>query len=459
MELSSLTALSPIDGRYGDQISSLRAIFSEFGFFKFRVYVEVRWLQKLASQSAIKEIPSFNKEIKNFLDAIFANFGLKDANRIKAIEKIVNHDMKAVEYFLKEKIIKEPTLQKISEFVHFACTSEDINNLSYALMLIHLRQFILLPIWKEIISKTYSFAKCYRDLPLLSRTHGQPATPSTLGKEIANFVYRMNRIYLQLEQVEILGKINGTVGNYNAHIVAYPEIDWHRLSEEFVTELGIRWNPYTTQIEPHDYIAEMLSCIARFNSVIIDFNRDMWGYITLNYFKQKIVATEISSSIMPHKINPIDFENSEGNLGLANAIINHLVEKLPISRWQRDLTDSTVLRNLGVGIGQSMIAYQSTLKGISKLKANKSVLLAELDNNWQILAEPIQTVMRRYGMNYPYERLKKLTRGKNVNAAIVRAFIDDLSLSEEEKKRLKMLTPRNYIGRAVEMVNELEKII
>lgn len=456
MELSSLTAVSPVDGRYGDKVSPLRAIFSEFGLLKFRVQVEVRWLQKLAACDAIKEVPPFDDQANGYLDAIVANFSVEDAERIKTIERTTNHDVKAVEYFLKEKVAAQPALLAVSEFIHFACTSEDINNLSHGLMLATARETILLPAWRQIIDGVTALAERYRDIPLLSRTHGQPATPSALGKEMANVAYRMTRQYSQLEQAEILGKINGAVGNYNAHMVAYPEVDWHRFSEEFVTELGIGWNPFTTQIEPHDYIAEVFDCIARFNTIVIDFDRDVWGYIALNHFKQRTVAGEIGSSTMPHKVNPIDFENSEGNLGLANAVMNHLAAKLPVSRWQRDLTDSTVLRNLGVGIGYALIAYQSTLKGISKLEVNQAHLLAELDHNWEVLAEPIQTVMRRYGIEKPYEKLKELTRGKRVDAEGMKAFIDSLPLPDAEKARLKTLTPANYIGRAAAMVDELK---
>ncbi|MFZ4832831.1 adenylosuccinate lyase [Rouxiella sp. Mn2063] len=455
MELSSLTAVSPVDGRYGDKVSALRTIFSEFGLLKFRVQVEVRWLQKLAACSAIKEVPAFDADANAFLDQLVANFDEKDAQRIKDIEKTTNHDVKAVEYFLKEKVADIPALHAVSEFIHFACTSEDINNLSHALMLETARQDVVLPYWLKIIDAIKALAHQYRDIPLLSRTHGQPATPSTIGKEFANVAYRMDRQYKQLQQVEILGKINGAVGNYNAHIVAYPEVDWHQFSEEFVTSLGITWNPYTTQIEPHDYIAELFDCVARFNTILIDFDRDIWGYIALNHFKQKTIAGEIGSSTMPHKVNPIDFENSEGNLGLSNAVLQHLASKLPVSRWQRDLTDSTVLRNLGVGLGYALIAYQSTMKGVSKLEVNEANLVDELDRNWEVLAEPIQTVMRRYGIEKPYEKLKELTRGKRVDAQGMQVFIDGLDLPEEEKVRLKAMTPANYIGRAGKMVDEL----
>ncbi|EKN3953599.1 adenylosuccinate lyase [Yersinia enterocolitica] len=456
MELSSLTAVSPIDGRYGDKVSALRPIFSEFGLLKFRVQVEVRWLQKLAACAEIKEVPAFDANANAYLDKIVQEFNEQDAQRIKTIERTTNHDVKAVEYFLKEKVASVPALHAVSEFIHFACTSEDINNLSHALMLQTARQDVILPGWRKIIDSIKALAHQYRDLPLLSRTHGQPATPSTIGKELANVAYRMERQFRQLSQVEILGKINGAVGNYNAHIVAYPEVDWHQFSESFVTSLGINWNPYTTQIEPHDYIAELFDCVARFNTILIDFDRDIWGYIALNHFKQKTIAGEIGSSTMPHKVNPIDFENSEGNLGLSNAVLGHLASKLPVSRWQRDLTDSTVLRNLGVGLGYALIAYQATMKGISKLEVNEAHLLEELDHNWEVLAEPIQTVMRRYGIEKPYEKLKELTRGKRVDAAGMQAFIDSLALPEAEKTRLKAMTPANYIGRATTMVDELK---
>ena len=455
MELSALTALSPIDGRYGDKTTELRTIFSEYGLLKYRVHVEVRWLQKLANQADILEVPTLSEQANKHLNEIVDNFNEQDAIRIKTIERTTNHDVKAVEYFLKEKVNTNEELQAINEFIHFACTSEDINNLSYALMLKTARDTVLIPYWNKLIATITTQAKTYRDLPLLSRTHGQPATPSTIGKEFANVAYRLKRQLKQLESIEILGKINGATGNYNAHMVAYPQINWHKFSEEFVTSLGLQWNPYTTQIEPHDYIAEYFDCIARFNTIMIDFDRDVWGYIALNHFKQKTVAGEIGSSTMPHKVNPIDFENSEGNLGLANAIMSHLGSKLPISRWQRDLTDSTVLRNLGVGIGYAIIAYQSTLKGLNKLEVNQEYLLDELNRNWEVLAEPIQTVMRRYGIEKPYEKLKELTRGKRVDAQGMQQFIDSLALPEHEKTRLKQLTPANYIGFAINFVDEL----
>lgn len=455
MQLSALTALSPIDGRYQDKVSVLRPIFSEFGLLKFRVMVEIRWLQKLASHSQIDEVPPFSQETNAYLEKLITHFSLDDAERIKTIERTTNHDVKAVEYFLKEKCECVPELAKVSEFIHFACTSEDINNTSHALMLKTAKETVLLPQWQGVIDAIKLLAKQYQAVPLLSRTHGQPASPTTVGKEMANVVYRLERQYKQLENVEILAKINGAVGNYNAHLSAYPDIDWHTFSQEFIEALGLTWNPYTTQIEPHDYIAEFFDCVARFNTILIDFNRDMWGYIALNYFKQRAIAGEIGSSTMPHKVNPIDFENSEGNLGLANAVMGHLGAKLPISRWQRDLTDSTVLRNLGVGLGYALVAYASTLKGVSKLEVNEQRLRDELDQNWEVLAEPIQTVMRRYGIEKPYEKLKELTRGKRVDGEILRQFIDGLALPQVEKDRLKQMTPESYIGYAIELVEKL----
>lgn len=455
MQLNALTALSPIDGRYQDKATVLRPIFSEFGLLKFRVTVEIRWLQKLASHPHIQEVPLLSEDANDYLNSIIENFSLDDAERIKTIERTTNHDVKAVEYFLKEKSEALPELANVSEFIHFACTSEDINNTSHALMLKTARDEVLLPEWKKIIEAIKQLAEQYKTIPLLSRTHGQPASPTTIGKEMANVVYRLQRQYQQLKRVEILAKINGAVGNYNAHLSAYPDVDWHAFSQEFVESLGVTWNPYTTQIEPHDYIAEFFDCVARFNTIVIDFDRDMWGYIALNHFKQRTVAGEIGSSTMPHKVNPIDFENSEGNLGLANAVMAHLGAKLPISRWQRDLTDSTVLRNLGVGLGYALIAYASTLKGVSKLEVNEQHLRAELDQNWEVLAEPIQTVMRRYGIEKPYEKLKELTRGKRVDGEAMRTFIDGLALPQVEKDRLKQMTPERYIGYAVTLVEKL----
>ncbi|MGO2496762.1 adenylosuccinate lyase [Vibrio litoralis] len=457
MELSALTAVSPVDGRYGSKTIALRSIFSEYGLLKYRTIVEIRWLQKLAETAAIAEVPAFSDEANQYLNEIAANFSEDDANRIKTIERTTNHDVKAVEYFLKEKVEALPELHAVSEFIHFACTSEDINNTSHALMLKEARDEVVLPAIREIIDAIKGLAVEYRDIPLLSRTHGQPASPSTMGKEMANVAYRMERQYKQIANVEILAKINGAVGNYNAHLSAYPELDWHAFSEEFITKsLDVDWNPYTTQIEPHDYIAELFDAIARFNTILIDFDRDIWGYIALGHFKQKTIAGEIGSSTMPHKVNPIDFENSEGNLGLANAIFGHLAQKLPISRWQRDLTDSTVLRNLGVGCGYAMIAYSSVMRGISKLEVNQAALEAELDKNWEVLAEPVQTVMRRYGIEKPYEKLKELTRGKRVDGEGMRAFIDGLEIPADEKERLKQMTPANYIGDAVKLTDLLK---
>ncbi|MDG1732831.1 MAG: adenylosuccinate lyase [Thalassotalea sp.] len=455
MELSSISAISPVDGRYGSKVAALRPIFSEFGLIKYRVTVEVRWLQKLAQTAGIAEVPAFSAQANAFLDAIVDNFSEEDALRVKAIEATTNHDVKAVEYLLKEKVADNAELNAVSEFIHFACTSEDINNLSHALMLKECRELVLLPVLDEILAEIKNLAIEYKSIPMLCRTHGQPASPSTMGKEMANVYVRLKRQRDQIAAVEFLGKTNGAVGNYNAHLSAYPEVNWHEFAETFVTSLGITWNSFTTQIEPHDYIAELFDAIARFNTILIDFDRDVWGYIALGHFKQKTIAGEIGSSTMPHKVNPIDFENSEGNLGIANALFAHLAQKLPVSRWQRDLTDSTVLRNLGVGFAHSLISYQSTLKGISKLQVNEQALLDELDKNWEVLAEPVQTVMRRYGIEKPYEKLKELTRGKRVNGDSMRAFIDTLELPEHVKDELKAMTPASYIGRAIAFIDEI----
>ena len=455
MELSALTAISPVDGRYGSKTSELRSIFSEFGLIKYRVTVEVRWLQALSRAQAIAEVPAFSDQANAILDAIVTDFSEADAARVKEIERTTNHDVKAVEYLLKEKVANNPELNAVNEFIHFACTSEDINNLSHALMLSEARSAVLLPYCDQLLDAIKGLAHQYQTIPMMTRTHGQPASPSTMGKEMANVYARLKRQRDQIANIEMLGKANGAVGNYNAHLSAYPDYDWHAHAEAFITGLGITFNPFTTQIEPHDYIAELFDAVARFNTILIDFDRDVWGYIALGHFKQKTVAGEIGSSTMPHKVNPIDFENSEGNLGLANAIFGHLAQKLPISRWQRDLTDSTVLRNLGVGMGYAVIAYQSTLKGISKLEVNEAKLLEELDQNWELLAEPIQTVMRKYGIEKPYEKLKELTRGKRVNQQIMADFIDGLELPEEAKVEMKKLTPANYIGRAIELTNTL----
>jgi adenylosuccinate lyase len=448
MDLSALSAVSPIDGRYGSKTSSLRDVFSEFGLIKRRVLVEVRWLQSLAAQDGIVEVPSLSDQGNQVLESIVENFSESDALRIKEIEATTNHDVKAVEYFVKECFEGSDELLAVSEFVHFACTSEDINNLSHALMLRDGMDEVLLPSMAQIIEELSRIAVDAAATPMLSRTHGQTASPSTMGKEIANVVARLKRQVWQLERIEYLGKINGAVGNYNAHLSAYADVDWQANAELFVTSLGLTWNPYTTQIEPHDYMAELFDAIARFNTILIDFNRDIWGYISMGFYKQKTIAGEIGSSTMPHKVNPIDFENSEGNLGMANAVFQHLSAKLPISRWQRDLTDSTVLRNMGVGMGYSLIAYQSCLKGISKLQMNQQRLAEDLDNSWEILAEPIQTVMRRYGIEKPYEKLKELTRGQDMSREVIQAFVENLELPQEAKDVLLALTPANYIGNA-----------
>jgi len=456
MQLSPLNAISPVDGRYGNKVAALRPIFSEFGLIKYRVTVEVRWLQKLAQTADITEVPVFSSQANALLDDLVANFSEQDAQQIKNIEATTNHDVKAVEYFLKEKVAKNAELNAVTEFIHFACTSEDINNLSHGLMLKDCREQVLLPMADEILAAIKTLAIEYQHIPMMCRTHGQPASPSTLGKEMANVYIRLQRQRQQIAQIEILGKINGAVGNYNAHLSAYPELNWHQFSETFVQSLGLTWNAFTTQIEPHDYIAELFDAVVRFNTILIDFDRDLWGYIALGHFKQKTIAGEIGSSTMPHKVNPIDFENSEGNLGIANALFTHLGQKLPISRWQRDLTDSTVLRNLGVGFAHALIAYQATLKGISKLEVNEQNLANELNQNWEVLAEPIQTVMRRYGIEKPYEKLKELTRGKRVDGVAIREFIDNLTLPEAVKAELKTLTPASYIGRAAAFVDELK---
>jgi adenylosuccinate lyase len=456
MELSALSAVSPIDGRYGGKTEALRGIFSEFGLIKRRVLVEVRWLQCLAEHPGIEEVPTLSAGANRLLEELLGQFDEVDARRIKDIEATTNHDVKAVEYFIKERFSGNAELEAVSEFVHFACTSEDINNLSHALMLRDGMREVLLPAMNEVVDALVALAKSTSEAPMLSRTHGQTASPSTMGKEIANVVARLRRQLAQLESTEYLGKINGAVGNYNAHLSAYPEVDWQANAEAFVTGLGLTWNPYTTQIEPHDYMAELFDATARFNTILIDFDRDVWGYISLGYFKQKTIAGEVGSSTMPHKVNPIDFENSEGNLGLANAVFQHLSAKLPISRWQRDLTDSTVLRNMGVGAGYSLIAYQASLKGIGKLQLNDSRLAQDLDTSWEVLAEPIQTVMRRHGIEQPYEKLKELTRGQDMSREVIQAFVASLDLPDEARERLLELTPANYIGNAVAQAGAIE---
>jgi adenylosuccinate lyase len=422
---------------------------------RYRVLVEVKWLQKLAAHDAIEELAAISASGNKALDDLYENFSIEDAERIKEIESTTNHDVKAVEYFIKEKLGEIKELSEQLEFVHFACTSEDINNLSYALMLRDGRNKVMIPAMKDLDDKLAKLAREFAEQPMLCRTHGQPASPSTVGKEFANVSFRLRRQIAQFSQNEILGKINGAVGNYNAHLSAYPDIDWQEFSREFVESLGLQWNPYTTQIEPHDYVAEVFSAICRFNTVMIDFNRDVWGYISLGYFKQKTIAGEVGSSTMPHKVNPIDFENSEGNLGLANAVMNHLAEKLPISRWQRDLTDSTVLRNIGTGFAYSLIAYRASMKGMSKLELNAAALDADIDDCWEILAEPIQTVMRRYRIEQPYEKLKELTRGKTIDQAAIQSFVEKLEIPDEAKQELLQLSPRKYLGNAAQQAKAL----
>lgn len=450
MDLTSLTAISPIDGRYADKTKALRPYFSEFGLLHARVEVEVRWLHLLGANADIAEVPKLSSVAEEFLNNMVSDFSVEDAAEIKEIERETNHDVKAVEYFIKRKFKANEELNKVSEFVHFACTSEDINNTSYGIMLKNAREQVILPEMDTLIGAIRKLAIEHAEIPMMSRTHGQPASPTTLGKELANVVQRLELQRTHVAAVLLYGKMNGAVGNYNAHLSAYPDVDWPMMANEFVTGLGLRWNKYTTQIEPHDYMAELFHAMIRFNTVLLDFCRDIWGYISIGHFKQKTVKGEIGSSTMPHKVNPIDFENAEGNLGLANALFDHLAMKLPISRWQRDLTDSTVLRNLGVGFSHSLLAYSSALKGISKLETNPESMATDLDNNWEVLAEPIQTVMRRYGIENPYEKLKDLTRGQRVNQQIMLEFIDGLELPEEAKASLRQLTPANYIGNAAE---------
>jgi adenylosuccinate lyase len=455
MQLDSLTAISPIDGRYAAKTASLRPFFSEYGLIYHRLLVEVRWLQSLSRSADIDEVPQFSATANDLLDKVIADFDPSQAQRIKEIESTTNHDVKAVEYFLKEQVAASEELNAVSEFIHFACTSEDINNLSHGLMLKAGRDQILLPALNEVEELIGALAHRHASVPMMSRTHGQPASPTTLGKEMANVTYRLRRQMQQIEAVEILGKINGAVGNYNAHLSAYPNNDWETHAQQFVESLGLAWNPYTTQIEPHDYIAELFDAIARLDTVLIDFSRDVWSYISIGYFRQKAIAGEVGSSTMPHKVNPIDFENAEGNLGIANAIFGHLAQKLPISRWQRDLTDSTVLRNLGSGIGHVLIALDSLKRGIGKLEVNAELIAADLEQNWEVLAEPIQTVMRRYGIEQPYEKLKALTRGQKVDADAVRQFVEALEIPAAAKRGLLELTPATYIGNAVQQANKI----
>jgi len=448
-------AISPLDGRYKSKCADLSPYFSEFALMRYRVLVEVKWLQKLSEHDQIDDLQVISDRGLQYLDDLIENFSISYARRIKEIEATTNHDVKAVEYFIKEKFEDNAELNDQLEFVHFACTSEDINNLAYALMLRDGRDKVVLDQMREIESTLAQLAKKFASQPLLCRTHGQPASPSTVGKEFANVVHRLRRQISQIESNEILGKINGAVGNYNAHFSAYPDIDWQSNAQNFVESLGLSWNPYTTQIEPHDYIAELFAAVGRFNTILIDFDRDIWAYISLGYFKQKTVAGEVGSSTMPHKVNPIDFENSEGNLGIANAMMAHLAEKLPISRWQRDLTDSTVLRNIGTGLAHSLIAYRATLKGISKLELNAAVIDRDIDACWEILAEPIQTVMRRYRIEKPYEKLKELTRGKQIDKQSVQEFVETLSIPVKAKQELLALTPRTYLGNAEEQASSI----
>lgn len=455
MELSALTAISPIDGRYGNKTADLREYFSEFGLIRFRVEVEVRWLQKLAAHEAIPECPQLSDAASKFLDDIIVDFSEADAAAIKNIEATTNHDVKAVEYFLKDKLSQQDELKALLEFVHFACTSEDINNLSHALMLKNGIQNVVLPNMQKVSAAIKQLAIDLAEIPMLSRTHGQTASPTTVGKEFANVAFRLERQIAQVQKTEYLGKINGAVGNYNAHLATYPEIDWEANAQQFVSSLGLDWNPYTTQIEPHDYIAELFNAVARFNTILIDFDRDVWGYISQGYFKQKTIAGEVGSSTMPHKVNPIDFENSEGNLGIANAVMSHLAEKLPISRWQRDLTDSTVLRSMGVGLAHALIAYQASLKGISKLQVNEDRLAEDLNNAWEVMAEAIQTVMRRYGIEEPYEKLKAFTRGKAITKDMMIEFVSQLDLPDQAKQELLAMTPATYIGNAVQQAKKI----
>ncbi|EPP8385378.1 adenylosuccinate lyase [Acinetobacter baumannii] len=459
--MNALTALSPLDGRYASKCDALRPFLSEFGLIHARVTVEVRWLQALSNRPEIVEVAPFSAETNAALDAIVSNFSEEDANRIKEIERTTNHDVKAVEYFLKEKIAGIAELQNAGEFIHFACTSEDINNLSHALMLKNGRE-VLVSSMKQILNAISALATTHAEQPMLSRTHGQTASPTTLGKEMANVAYRLARQIKQFENVELLGKINGAVGNYNAHLSAYPNVDWPAHSQAFVESLGLTFNPYTTQIEPHDYMAELFDALRRFNTILIDFNRDVWSYISLGYFKQKLKEGEVGSSTMPHKVNPIDFENSEGNLGIANAVLAHLGEKLPISRWQRDLTDSTVLRNMGVGFAQSLIAFDACLKGIGKLELNANRLNEDLDQAQEVLAEPIQTVMRRYNVEKPYEKLKALTRGQAMTRDMMVDFVNGNELAQvpsEERARLAELTPATYTGNAAEQAKQINELI
>lgn len=451
----ALTALSPLDGRYAAKVDPLRPHFSEYGLIHARLRVEIEWLKALAAEPHFAEIPAFSAKTIAELDALVNNFTESDAAEVKGIEATTNHDVKALEYWIKDKTKGNAEVTKVSEFIHFACTSEDINNLSHALMCQGAREQVMLPTLDRVIGKLTEMAHAHADVPMMSRTHGQPATPSTMGKEVANVAYRLQRARVRIAQVELLGKINGAVGNYNAHLAAYPGYDWEGFAKKFVESLGLTFNPYTIQIEPHDALAELFDAFARANGILIDLDRDVWGYISLGFFKQKVKAGEVGSSTMPHKVNPIDFENSEGNLGLANAVLKHLAEKLPISRWQRDLTDSTVLRNMGVGLGYTLLGYDSLLKGLGKLELNADLMKADLDANWELLAEPIQTVMRRFGIANPYEKLKELTRGTRVSREGMQAFVNTLDIPADAKKALLELTPWDYTGKAAELAKRI----
>ncbi len=455
MSFTMLTALSPLDGRYAGKVDALRPQFSEYGLIRRRLQVEIEWLKALAAEPHFAEIPAFSPATVAALDALAANFEPQHAAEVKDIEAVTNHDVKALEYWIKKKLADNREVMRVSEFIHFACTSEDINNLSHALMLKAAREEVLLPTLDKVIARLRELAHQLAEVPMMSRTHGQPATPSTMGKEMANVVYRLSRARERIAAVNLLGKINGAVGNYNAHLAAYPGYDWEGFAKRFVESLGLEFNPYTIQIEPHDAMAELFDAFARTNTILIDLDRDVWGYISLGFFKQKVKAGEIGSSTMPHKVNPIDFENSEGNLGLANAVLKHLAEKLPISRWQRDLTDSTVLRNMGVGLGYAQLGYDSLLRGLGKLEANAQCMHDDLNANWELLAEPIQTVMRRYGIANPYEKLKELTRGQRVSREGMQAFVQSLEIPEAAKAELLKLTPWDYTGKAAELAKRI----
>jgi len=455
MSFNTLTSLSPLDGRYAAKVDALRAQFSEFGLIRRRLQVEIEWLKALAAEAHFSEIPAFSAATVAALDRVVADFSPEQAAEVKAIEAVTNHDVKALEYWIKKKLSDNVEVMRVSEFIHFACTSEDINNLAHALMLKTARDETMLPMLDQVVTRLRNLAHEHAELPMMSRTHGQPATPTTLGKEMANVVYRLGRARSSVADVSLLGKINGAVGNYNAHLAAYPDYDWEAFAKCFVEKLGLEFNPYTIQIEPHDAMAELFDAFARINTILVDLSRDVWGYISLGFFKQKLKAGEIGSSTMPHKVNPIDFENAEGNLGLASAVLRHLAEKLPISRWQRDLTDSTVLRNMGVALGYTLLGYDSLLRGLNKLEANADCLCTDLDANWELLAEPIQTVMRRYGIANPYEKLKELTRGNRVSREGMKEFVQSLEIPDDAKAALLKLTPWDYTGKAAELAKRI----